>query len=835
MPTYFAAPIWTRKGVVAGFVLGSPVFRGIQQPRSELQYISITLPASSFWNFQGSVAGAFNTGLQINPLLSVFLITRLVQWIGNAFTGNAYSVPMSNAANQAQALLAANLASWQALAPVSRTSANQGLFVANFYSTWNAYVNACNAIIANDQSGSDAQKALQRSIDDRERGGKFDWFAAYLDPIANDATTGDSGSGGALGSIQFQFYNTDVTLLDPTLALTIGTGFQHWLNIGGRQYNYYQLDGDTPATIAAALAAAVNAGNDPYAVASDTSGSGTYADGRVVLSPRVNTGAEISCTASETNRTLLLVELTGQELIPQITKGVLFAQGQMYRPAAAPQLPAAPPNQLSYLYYSSVNGFYWSASSMPQAGDDACIGWVVATADEIIAVGSRRIGTGTEAQAVTAGPVSTILVNVSASGDTGAPTEAPALGFSVAPSGLGGEQTPGQLMIAAGFGGDNTAGIDVLVAILYYIDELAGPVAKLTDALAAEDTSLHADAALPVSAPQAVIFTFSAETVTVSGVQITIGPGYVHSITIGTTTYSCVQETGDTAETIAAALAATIQAAVDPNAMAAANGAQVILTPLGSNGQTYQCSASDGNTPQTLTETQPSYYLVESPEDGSEIVQVAATDGSAIQRGCLGGKPAALPAGSLIWQVQSMPRFYSIPGALIGTANFPYPTADEPFRAKGLVAFQAWAANEFGDSPAAVAEFSSQYGGRLRALSGGQLDLSFPGVLAIQADVCPAVMLGQAVSVRSITASVKSAPVGAGVQVRLSINATAFMTLTIADGKTVSVASLPAGAYTTDPATVDGIVLAAEQPITLDVLQVGTDYPGSDLAVSVKF
>jgi hypothetical protein len=99
---------------------------------------------------------------------------------------------MSDAANQAQNVLGQNLAAWQSMAAIYRTTANRATFVANFDAIWNAFVGACNVIIGGDPNGSDAKKALNASIGDRQRGGKFDWFASYRDPIANSATPGDS-------------------------------------------------------------------------------------------------------------------------------------------------------------------------------------------------------------------------------------------------------------------------------------------------------------------------------------------------------------------------------------------------------------------------------------------------------------------------------------------------------------------------------------------------------------------------------------------------------------------------------------------------------------------
>jgi len=158
---------------------------------------AITLPSSSYFGYVGENMGLFVTlavaGLVVMPVFGVLLeVYALVSLIGSAFTGNAFSVPMSNAANQAEVILRDNVSLWQNLSSVYKTTANRTIFAANFDTIWNCYTTACNTIIAGDPNGSDAKKALNRSIGDRQRGGKFDWYAAYRDPIANDATPGDS-------------------------------------------------------------------------------------------------------------------------------------------------------------------------------------------------------------------------------------------------------------------------------------------------------------------------------------------------------------------------------------------------------------------------------------------------------------------------------------------------------------------------------------------------------------------------------------------------------------------------------------------------------------------
>ena len=177
---------------------------GLEAPLNT-QTIVVTLPPSSFFSFSGSTIGDFEYVAALgNP---VGMWACLIAWIGSAFTGNAYSVPMSNAANQAEVLLATNLYNWQSLAPRYQTAANRTIFAANFATVWNAYVQAC-VVIAGPNPTGNAEKALIASVEDRmavgttltlggitfTADGKYDWTSYYLTPITGSATPGDSMS-----------------------------------------------------------------------------------------------------------------------------------------------------------------------------------------------------------------------------------------------------------------------------------------------------------------------------------------------------------------------------------------------------------------------------------------------------------------------------------------------------------------------------------------------------------------------------------------------------------------------------------------------------------------
>ncbi len=59
-----------------------------------------------------------------------------------------------------------------------RTISNQSQAAANFYALWDIVVESCGV--------SELGQAGRRCISDRQRGGMWDWFVYYLDPIEKD-------------------------------------------------------------------------------------------------------------------------------------------------------------------------------------------------------------------------------------------------------------------------------------------------------------------------------------------------------------------------------------------------------------------------------------------------------------------------------------------------------------------------------------------------------------------------------------------------------------------------------------------------------------------------
>lgn len=111
----------------------------------------------------GWVIGAVMTG-----------VTTLIGLFANRKRGQQ-KIATTQIVNEAEPLLQQNLAAWQG-SEHYESQQLQGL--ANFDSVWQAVVQQC--------SDPAFGPPGQWCTDDRKRGGKFDWFARYRDPIAND-------------------------------------------------------------------------------------------------------------------------------------------------------------------------------------------------------------------------------------------------------------------------------------------------------------------------------------------------------------------------------------------------------------------------------------------------------------------------------------------------------------------------------------------------------------------------------------------------------------------------------------------------------------------------
>lgn len=118
----------------------------------------------------GPVGIAISAGVAAVSLVLGLLFAR---------KGPKQKVATTNIVNQLEPALQQNLAAYKA---GPRTIVDQQAALANFDSAW-AY------LVSSQGCGSpDMGEPGQRCIKDRDRGGQWDWFAYYRDPIAQDET-----------------------------------------------------------------------------------------------------------------------------------------------------------------------------------------------------------------------------------------------------------------------------------------------------------------------------------------------------------------------------------------------------------------------------------------------------------------------------------------------------------------------------------------------------------------------------------------------------------------------------------------------------------------------
>jgi len=96
-------------------------------------------------------------------------------------------------------------------------------------------------------------------------------------------------------------------------------------------------------------------------------------------------------------------------LIAYLYPGVLFAQGQMWRPGAVQNPPGVPASQQSWLFYDSSAGLYWANTPVAANEGDAFIGWVLANGEKILAVSRQEIWLPEAEREITVVPLGTTM------------------------------------------------------------------------------------------------------------------------------------------------------------------------------------------------------------------------------------------------------------------------------------------------------------------------------------------------------------------------------------------------------------------------------------------
>ncbi len=141
-----------------------------------------------------------------------------------------------------------------------------------------------------------------------------------------------------------------------------------------------------------------------------------------------------------------------------------------------------------------------------------------------------------------------------------------------------------------------------------------------------------------------------------------------------------------------------------------------------------------------------------------------------------------------------------------------------------VAAAEFYVTNSQGNSPSSDQAYTNTLDRGLRTLSGGQYSLQLSGPLAVQDAATPETILDADHVIGDTRGFLSEAAVGTGVTVRLNVNAVELCTLQFDAGAIVSNnvrgATLP--------------VLRQGDRLTVDVLDVGSTLPGSDLTIVVS-
>ena len=218
---------------------------------------------------------------------------------------------------------------------------------------------------------------------------------------------------------------------------------------------------------------------------------------------------------------------------------------------------------------------------------------------------------------------------------------------------------------------------------------------------------------------------------------------------------------------------------------------------------------------------------------GSELVQIVEVNGvtATVVRGVQNSAAVAHDPGVSLFPLEQKSfvvpfsrGFFGSPAS--GSFSFPIFLPDVRVSAADL-----FMTNARGNGETGKASFTGFLNGGLRTLSGGQISIQVEGHLAIQTGAAPELVIEEGHSVRDIFATVRQAPVGADIELRLNLNGVEYCSLVIP-------ATPPGTTITLDP--VNGFnlrPLEAMDRLSLDIVSVGqttTTAPGRDLTVTIR-
>jgi hypothetical protein len=472
----------------------------------------------------------------------------------------------------------------------------------------------------------------------------------------------------------------------------------------------------------------------------------------------------------------------GSGLTPSVSKGVLFAQGAIYRPAAAPALPAAPASQQSWLFYNALGGFYFLGAPVAAASGDALVGWVRTNANAVIAVSRQRIELPEPTDNLTVIPLGAVLPQGSgnpAFGDTDVPGQ-PVFGIFVA--GRGTIEFQGLAFVSL----INTSSIDTAAFRILYREESAGAASELTADVASGVTG--AATVFPVG----------------SGAAFTIGNLYA----IGNELVKVTAINGNQLTVERGQISSVPAPHAGPKAITgASNATPIVITSAAherANGSIVKISGVGGNTAANES------WQAENVSANTLELFGSSGNGAYTGGGTIGGAP--------LYAVQEKISFAALQPEFFGTpASGNWSHAVE-LPSAVVKAVECWVVNAFGASPSKVNLYD------VRTLAGGQIMLESEGLLAIQGDIVPEIPMPYTAAADFVWAYVKQAPIGGKITLVVKLNGASWATLTIGDGQLNAVGARTGRALG---------VLPEGAKIGLDITSVGAVFPGERLAVQI--
>ena len=218
---------------------------------------------------------------------------------------------------------------------------------------------------------------------------------------------------------------------------------------------------------------------------------------------------------------------------------------------------------------------------------------------------------------------------------------------------------------------------------------------------------------------------------------------------------------------------------------------------------------------------------------GREVVKVDSINGNAITvaRAQKESFAEAHSSAAKIWTVRRSDFVFTFPfnafsglsgsiaGAWEGTAEL---------GSQRVVAIDCFVTNRKGDSPTKTVNFSQLLDAGLRVFNGGQLDFTVPGLAAIGSCVAPPLTVERAMPIRSVVLRVEDnkEPLGADLLVDVVV------------GGVKAIAGVKIAAGEAAGGTAAGVELGfvpADTPVSIDITQVGSTFPGETLVASVRF